>query len=312
MTQPPVPETGVPTCYRHPGRETYIVCQRCERPICPDCMRDAAVGFQCPACVAEGIKTTRQGRTAYGGRRPDNPTATSLVLIGLNVAVWVLIMVTGGSSSRWLDRLALMAAGRCDPAGQGGYYPRVTEAQCAGGGSGVEWVPGVSDGAWWQLVTSMFTHEWAIHIAFNMLALWFLGPQLELVIGRARFLALYLVSGLAGSALVYSLAGPHTQTIGASGAIFGLMGALLVVAHKVGGNVQQILMWIGLNFFITVAGRGLISWQGHLGGFLGGLAIAAVLAYAPRARRTTWQVAGIAAVLAVTLVAIAARTLALA
>jgi membrane associated rhomboid family serine protease len=274
-------------------------------------MRDAAVGFHCPTCVAEGAKAMRQGRTAYGGQRSGDPALTSLVLIGTNVAVWVLILATGGSSSSWLGRFALMASGRCEPTGQGGYFPSVGEAQCTAAGAAYHWVPGVSDGAWWQLVTSMFTHVQPIHIAFNMIALWFLGPQLEVAIGRARFLALYLVSGLAGSAMVYALAGANTQTIGASGAIFGLMGALLVVAYKVGGNVSTILMWIGLNFVITVAGRGFISWQGHLGGFLGGLAIAAVLVYSPRARRTTWQAAGIAAVLTLALATMVVRTLAL-
>ena len=130
----------------------------------------------------------------------------------------------------------------------------------------------MSDGAYWQLVTNAFTHVEVWHIGFNMLALWVLGPQLELAIGRTRFLALYFLSALAGSTLVYWLGGTTTATLGASAAVFGLMGALLVLALKVGGNVQQILMWIGINFLITVVWRGTISWQGHLGGFLGGAA----------------------------------------
>ena len=136
-------------------------------------------------------------------------------------------------------------------------------------------VPGVSDGAYWQVVTSMFTHVAVWHIAFNMMALWVLGPQLELAIGRARFLALYFISGLAGSALVL-VAGPeYGGTHGASGAVFGLMGALLVVAHKVGGDYRGVLTWIGINFLITFVFVNNISWQGHVGGFLGGLACAA-------------------------------------
>ena len=298
MTHPPVPETptpqsGVPTCYRHPGRETYISCQRCERPICPDCMRDAAVGFHCPTCVAEGSKSMRAGRTAYGGLRPGNAALTSQVLIGINAAVWVLIMVTGGNSSLWVGRLALLP----------------DDALWRQSATEVVLIHGVAGGAWWQLVTSMFTHVEIWHIGFNMLALWVLGPQLELALGRARFLALYFVSGLAGSALVYWLAPTNQSTLGASGAIFGLMGALLIVAVKVRGNVQSILGWIGINFLITVAGRGFISWQGHLGGFLGGLAIAAILVYAPRERRSLWQAIGVGAVVAAVLVAIVARTL---
>ncbi|HQR26799.1 MAG TPA: rhomboid family intramembrane serine protease [Nocardioides sp.] len=307
MTQPPVPGTGVPTCYRHPGRETYIICQRCERPICPDCMRDAAVGFQCPSCVSDGARATRSGRTAYGGQRPANAATTSLVLIAINAAVWLLVLATGGGSSSWVLRLALSPLGRCVAGDY--YFPGATATAC--GAAGHQWYPGVADGAWWQLITSAFTHVQVWHIAFNMIALWFLGPQLELAIGRARFLALYLGSALTASAVVYWGASPHSMTLGASGAIFGLMGALLVVALKVGGNVQQILFWIGLNFVITVAGSSFISWQGHLGGFLGGAAIAGILVYAPRERRTAWQAAGISGLLLVTLVAIAVRTLVL-
>ena len=97
MSDAPTPETGVPTCYRHPGRESYIRCQRCDRPICPDCMRDAAVGFQCPTCVDEGTKSTRSARTAYGGLRPTNASATSVVLIAhQRRASGSPILVTGG------------------------------------------------------------------------------------------------------------------------------------------------------------------------------------------------------------------------
>ena len=306
MSEQPTPAAGVPTCYRHPGRESYIRCQRCDRPICPDCMRDAAVGFQCPSCIAEGAKTPRSGRTAYGGLRPGNAGITSMVLIALNAVVWLAILATGGSSSRLVDLLALRAKGVCLI--QGGGYD-VPHASCTGSGT---WLPGVSDGAYWQLLTSTFTHVEVWHIGFNMLALWVLGPQLELAVGRARFLALYLLSGLAGSLVVYWLAPEYQATLGASGAIFGLMGALLVLAHKVGGNIQPIVMWIGINFLITVVGRGFISWQGHLGGFLGGLLIAGVLAYAPRERRTTWQAAGLATFAVALVVATVLRTAVLA
>lgn len=304
---PPAP-TEVPTCYQHPERETWIRCQRCNRPICPDCMRDAAVGFQCPSCVAEGARSTRSGRTAYGGLRSSNPGATSLALIVVNAAVWVLITVTGGFRSAWVDRLALLADGRCANAFSI-YPPRVGEQVCPLVSPNATWVPGVLDGAWWQVGTSMFTHVEAWHIGFNMLALWFLGPQLEMALGRWRFLALYLLSGLWGSAFVLWLSSPSTQTVGASGAIFGLMGALLVVGIKVRGNVQPILLWIGINVVITVVGRGLISWQGHLGGLLGGVVVAAVLVYAPRGRRTVWQAIGLASLTALALLALVARAL---
>ncbi len=306
MSDPQPPETGVPVCYRHPSVETYIRCQRCERPICPDCMRDAAVGFHCPQCVAEGQKATRQNRTAYGGVRPRDPRLTSMVLIGLNAAVWVAVLATGGSGSRLLDYLLLRAKGLCVTA-EAGFA--VDEAQCSTV-PGAQWVPGVSDGAVWELLTSMFAHVEVWHIGFNMLALWILGPQLELVLGRARFLALYLLSGLAGSTLVYWAAPEYQGTLGASGAIFGLLGALLVVVFKMGGQYQQILMLLAINAFITFTVPN-ISWQGHLGGFLGGAAIALVLVYAPRRHRARWQWLGLGLFALLLVVALAARTLVL-
>jgi len=307
MTELPGSGVGVPTCYRHPDRESHIRCQRCARPICPDCMRDAAVGFQCPDCVAEGRRATRSGRTAYGGLRPGNPGLTSLVLIAVNVAVWLLVLATGGSGSRWVGRLALLPVGRCETGDGSSFYPNLPEAACGVAIRGTQWVPGVADGAWWQLLTSAFTHVQPWHIGFNMLALWVLGPQLELAVGRVRFLALYLLSGLAGSTLVYWAAGEHTATLGASGAVFGLMGALLVVALKVRADVQGLLVWLGLNFLLTVVWSN-ISWQGHLGGFLGGLPIAAVLVLPPRRLRTPVQAAGLAAVAVALLAAVALRT----
>jgi membrane associated rhomboid family serine protease len=296
-------------CYRHTGRETYIRCQRCDRPICPDCMNPAAVGFQCPECVRSGAKQTRSGRTAYGGQRSANPALTSQVLIALNALVWLLIAVTGWTKSEWIYRLALVPDGLCR-ADSGGYLP-VDERTCAPLPN-VTWIDGVATGAPWQLVSSVFTHVDLWHIGFNMLALWVLGPQLELAIGRLRFLALYLGSGLCGSALVYWLAGAHSATLGASGAIFGLMGALLVIVVRVRGDVQNLLVWIGINAAITVIGRDFISWQGHLGGFLGGLALMGVIAYSPRQQRGVWQLAGFVLVGVAVAAAIGVRTLQLA
>ena len=255
-------------------------------------MRPASVGFQCPECVSEGARSTRSGRTAYGGRRSGNPARTSQVLIAINVAVWLLITVTGGPGSPWVDRLALLP--------QGGLF-RFPDGS-------LHQISGVANGAPWQLLTSMFTHVEIWHIGFNMLALWFLGPQLEAAVGRARFLALYLFSGLVGSLFVYWFSPLHVPTIGASGAIFGLMGGLLVIALKVKADVRQLLMWIGLNFLITVVGRGFISWQGHLGGFLGGVLIGAIIAYAPRTKRAAWQGAGFGVLGALLVAAYVVRT----
>jgi membrane associated rhomboid family serine protease len=256
--------------------------------------------------VAEGARTSRSGRTAYGGLRPGNPGLTSSVLIGINVVVWLMVMVSGGSASRLVDLLALRPNGLCLVPGLGGFENSAD--QCAAGAG--TYLPGVNDGALWQLLTSTFLHVQIWHIGFNMLALWVLGPQLELAIGRLRYLVLYLGSALAGSALVYAASPEYQPTLGASGAIFGLMGGLLVLAFKVSGNVQGIAVWLGINAVITLTFPN-ISWQGHLGGFLGGLAIAAVIVYAPRARRSLVQGVGIAMVLAVVLIAIVLRTAAL-
>jgi membrane associated rhomboid family serine protease len=271
-------------------------------------MRDAAVGFQCPTCVAEGRKSTRSGRAPYGGAQARTYGAVSKVLIAINAGVWLVIAATGWSSSSLVERLALIPRGQCAPR-PGVWFPGIGDATtCHALRPGATWYDGVATGAPWQLVTSMFTHVEVWHIGFNMLALWVLGPQLELMLGWVRYLGLYLLSGLVGSAAVYWFSGEVTPTLGASGAIFGLMGALLVLAFKVRTDVNQLLMWIGINFAITFFGRGFISWQGHLGGFVGGVLLAWVLAYAPRERRTAWQAAGFGAVGVALVVAVAVRT----
>lgn len=274
-------------------------------------MRDASVGFQCPSCVSEGAKQTRSGRTPYGGVRSSNPALTSIVLIATNVAVWLTIVATGWQSSDVIRRLALVPTGTC-AAGEGMYYPNVSDASTCNVVPDGNWLPGVADGAFWQLITSAFTHVDIWHIGFNMLALWVLGPQLEMAIGRARFLALYFLSALAGSTAVYWLASESGATLGASGATFGLMGALLVIAFRVGGDVRSIMTWLGINVVITVLGSQFISWQAHLGGLLGGLAIAAILVYSPRTRRTQVQALGLVGLAALLVLLIAVRTAALA
>jgi membrane associated rhomboid family serine protease len=257
-------------------------------------MNSAAVGFQCPTCVKEGNRGSRQGRTPYGGQRVADPRLTTFVLIGINVAVWLLIQATGGRTSTLIDKLALLPDSAVRQLADGSLVP----------------VKGVDDGAWWQIITSTFAHEQVLHIGFNMLALYFLGPMLENVLGRSRFLALYLVSGIAGSAAVMLLSSAHGQTLGASGSIFGLMGALAVIALKVRGQVQSILMWIGLNLVITFTVSG-ISWQGHLGGLVGGVLLGAAMVFAPRQHRALVQWSATAAVLLVSLGLIVARSLAL-
>lgn len=302
------PTEAVPVCYRHPDRETWIRCQRCDNPICPDCMNPAAVGFQCPSCVKEGAKQTRTGMAPYGGARSSNPALTSFVLIAINVAVWVMIQ----ARENLIDVLALTPGGRCEAAGGNTFYPNVTSEAFCTSQEGTHWVAGVANGAPWEIITSVFSHQQPVHLLLNMLVLYFLGPQLEAILGRARFLALYLLSGLTGSVAVMLLSEAHGSTLGASGAGFGLMGALLVVAYKVGADTQQIMVWLGINIAFTVFASSYISWQGHLGGLVGGLLIAGLIVYAPKANRSLIQWAGLSSILVISLGLIATRAMALA
>ena len=265
-------------------------------------MISAAVGFQCPDCVAAGARETRSNQLPYGGTLVANPVLTTAVLIGANLAIWLAITLTGGSTSRWVDVLSLTPRGFCMSASDATqWYPDATAAACGALADGW-WHPGVSTGAYWQVLTSAFTHIDVLHVGMNMLALWFLGPPLERALGRVRFLAVYVLSALAASAVVLWLSNPFSSTLGASGAVFGLIGALLVLARKVHGDVRNVLIWLGINVVYTFAGPGSILWQGHLGGLVGGLAAAAIIVHAPKPNRGRTQVLGLA-VLTVLIVA---------
>ena len=296
------------TCYRHPDQVTGIVCQRCHRPICPRCMVAGSVGFQCPDCVAAGRRQTRQGQLPYGGSSSSQPALTSQVLVGINVAIWLAVLLTGGQRGSLFRSLAIHLRGFC--ISEPYILAADSAAQCSA--VGATWIDGVASGAWWQVVTNAFTHLDVIHIAFNMVALYVLGPQLESVLGRARFLALYLVSALTSSAIVAWFSDPYVTTMGASGAIFGMMGAVLLIAWKHNGDVRSILVWLGVNVAITFMGSGYISWQGHLGGLLGGMAVTAALIWLPRQQRQRWQWPLVALVGVLAVAAIAARALTIA
>lgn len=280
----------VPTCFRHPDRETYVRCQRCGRHICPDCMRQASVGFHCPECVAEGQAGIRQARTPYGGAVRSRSDLVTKALIGVNVAIFLVIQLTGRGTSPLLVQLAML--GRDDYAATAGV------------------ADGVADGGYWRLLTSVFVHAEALHLLFNMVALWVFGPMLESLLGRLRFFALYLVCGLAGSVAVYLLTTPRAFTVGASGAVFGLLGAALVVSVRRGYDVRWLLGLLAINAVFSLLGPR-ISWQGHLGGLLGGLALGGAIAYAPKMRRNGAQWLAFGAVLGLCLVAVVWRTAAL-
>jgi len=255
-----IPDPGaapsVPTCYRHLDRETYIRCTRCERPICPDCMTAASVGFQCPECVQKGQAAVRQGRTVFGGRIAEGAVVTK-TLIGLNVLAFIAQYVVGLSQS--VERFALL-----------GYASNVQGE-----------VIGVAAGEYYRLLTAAFLHGGLLHIAFNMWVLYALGPQLEAALGRIRFITLYLVSAIGGSVVSYMFSQPNSPSVGASGAIFGLMGATLVLGHAMRQEVTSVLVFIGINIAIGFVVPK-IDWRAHLGGLLVGAAVAALFAYGPR------------------------------
>lgn len=313
VTQQP-PHVGVPVCYRHPDREAHIRCQRCERPICPDCMRNAAVGFQCPSCVAEGRRTTRKVKPFTGARVGFRAAPVTYTLIALNLVVWALINLTGRYSSRLLELFALSAKGSCVN-DSGGVYAIPDRAQCVSanvqGNLPVHWAAGVSDGAPWQLLTSVFTHVEIWHIAVNMFSLYILGTQLEPLLGRARYLAVYLLSGLAGSALVYWAADEHQYTLGASGALFGIMGAFAVFLIRARVSLQPLLLTLVINFGITFAVPG-ISWQGHIGGFVGGVVAGLVIIHTRADRLRMYQIGGLVGIGVVVALAVAVRSVMLA
>jgi len=279
-------------------------------------MIPAAVGFQCPECVRAHTKATRQNQGPYGGQLSRNPRVTSIVIIAINAAVWGVIQIAGflNVQNKVVEFLGLLPQGMCmASATPGSYYPQAQSlADCLTmpGGS---WVPGVADGAWWQLFTSIFTHVAIWHIGVNCLTLWFLGPPLESALGRVRFLTTYIVAGLFGSLTVYWLSPPNSMSYGGSGSLFGLMGALLVILWKQKGDVRQLLMWLGLNVVITFVGGASISWQAHLGGLVGGAIVACIWAFVPPSPsrgRTQWVLIG--AMLAFIVAGLIVRTLILA
>ncbi|MFI6437173.1 rhomboid family intramembrane serine protease [Streptomyces sp. NPDC050759] len=268
---------NLPGCYRHPDRETGIRCTRCERPICPECMVSASVGFHCPECVRDGsggpAPAAARPRTLAGGTVTADPRLFTKVLIGINLAVFIAIQANASLARD----LSLIGAGPPPP------FP-LTE--------------GVADGQYYRLVTSMFAHQEIWHIGFNMLSLWWLGGPLEAALGRARYLAVYFVSGLAGSALAYLLADPGTQTLGASGAIFGLFGATAVLMRRLNYDLRPIIALLVINLIFTF-GWSSISWQAHIGGLVAGLITGYGMVHAPRERRSLVQYGTCALVLLV-------------
>lgn len=283
-----------PRCVRHPDRPTALACTRCGRPACPDCLRAAAVGHHCVDCVTTGRHDTSRARTVVGAPvRSQAPTPLiTYILIGLNAAVFAVTaaqsrsIMNNESSSRLFLDWAL-------------------------------WPPAVADGQLIRVVGSGFLHFGLLHLVVNMFALYIIGRDVEMVLGRARYVTVYLVSILGGSAAVMAFQ-PDAVTAGASGAVFGLLGAEAVILLRLERSPAPVLAVIALNVIISVTLPGISLW-GHLGGLAAGAGATAGLLYAPSAlgagtdrRRTAvigWVALGAVAVLA--LVVILARAAAL-
>jgi membrane associated rhomboid family serine protease len=277
-------------CYRHPDRETGLSCSECGRPICYECMTPAPVGIRCPehSGKPQGVQrvtsAAHRATTGIGSRRLN---AVTMFLIGLNVAVYLAELALGGSASgtdNWIyNHGALFANGAY--AGShilvGPVHAAIPQGMTSAG---------VTHGEWWRLITSAFLHYGPLHLGMNMLSLYFVGSILEQVIGRWRYVLLYFVAGLAGGAGAL-LVTPDSPTAGASGAIFGVLGALFVLERRgVIATGGQVLGLIVLNLVFTFAIPG-ISIGGHLGGLAAGILLMLAFTRFPR----SWQLSAAAA-----------------
>jgi membrane associated rhomboid family serine protease len=265
-------------CYRHPDRQSYILCQRCGRTVCAECQTQAAVGVHCPECVREARESAPRTRPAAVTRMRSSLRGSSGVpvitygLIGVTVVAYLLQLDTGGLVFQAFAYLATPGATVAEP---------------------------------WRMLTAAFLHSMSspLHILFNMFSLYIFGPILEHAIGRARFLVLYLLAALGGSVAVLLL-NPGVVVVGASGAIFGLMGAFFVVQRRLGGNSAQLVVVIGLNLVIGFVVPG-IAWEAHVGGLVVGSAVAAIYLATRRRQQKPAQIAAVAGVAVLLLVATA-------
>ncbi|NBM19129.1 rhomboid family intramembrane serine protease [Streptomyces sp. GC420] len=295
------PAPRVTTCYRHPAYETYVRCTRCDRFICPSCMREAPVGHQCVECVKEGARSVRRPRTVFGGRISAVPAVT-YALMTLNILAYLAELLRPAL----VDDFGAVGHGLVGPDGarylfDGEAYP----------GYGAE---GIAYGEWYRLITSAFLHLppgdgyfGVLHVLMNMYCLWQLGPAVESVLGRSRFLGLYLLSALGGSVLVY-LISPQELVVGASGALFGLAGAYYVISRRLGHDLRAANRFLMIFLVWMLLSARFTSWEGHLGGLLAGGALTLAYAYAPAKRRTLLHLGAGAAMLALLVVLVLART----
>ena len=288
MTAPdqasPTGQDSPPTCYRHPGKETWVSCVRCGRYACPDCLREAAVGQQCVECVRGEGRTTRQPKTVFGGRPARSATVT-LTLIAINVVIFLAEV----AKPNLLYELGMLGTPAYTPAG-----PQA----------------GVAGGEWYRLITSAFVAPGTslgglglLDIALNMWILYLIGPELERLLGPVRYLAIYILSAVGGSVFYYYLQ-PRGFAAGASGAIFGLFGAWVVVSRRLRRDSRGILVLVAINLAFGFIYHNTIAWQAHIGGLITGALITAAYAYAPRKNRAAFQVAATAILVVILAVAV--------
>ena len=240
-------------------------------------MRSAPVGFQCPECVGEAARTARQPVTVSGASLVKAPYVTYSV-IGVTVAAFGIQYLIGIN----------------EVANEFGMWP-----------FGIALF-----GEWYRLLTAAFLHGGILHIAFNMYVLFALGPTLERVLGHVRFLTLYLVAALGGSVASYVFSDPRTVSVGASGAIFGLMGALIVAGRRLRWDITQVVVLLAVNVVIGFLSPG-TDWRAHFGGLVVGALVAAVFVWTPppfAAARVWWQALGVLAILGVLVVVTMWRT----
>jgi len=252
-----LPGTAANYCYRHPGRQSFILCQRCGRTICPDCQTQGAVGVICPECMNEQRKNAPRTKPAILTRltRSSHPVTISIIVITMAVYLLQFILGDGFTSLLWY--------------------------------AGVYSYPGSFEP--WRLLTSVLVHGSIFHVLLNMYTLWIFGQILEGMLGRGRFLALYVLSGLAGSLGVLFLSDPRIPVVGASGAIFGLMGAFLVIQRRLGGNATQLLILVGINLVIGFLPGLNVAWQAHVGGLIAGAVIGLIFVQTRRIKQQRLQ-----------------------
>lgn len=253
------------TCVRHPERPTGLTCTRCGRPACPECLREASVGHQCVDCVQQAARSTPRARTAVGARLGGRSVVVP-TLIAVNVAIFVLTVAQAGAING-NDAAPLFTSWSLRPSL-------------------------VADGQWWRLLTSGFLHFGLLHLLANMYALWALGQAAESALGRWRFLAVYMIALLGGSAAVMLTAG-NAIGGGASAAVFGVMGGLIVLFRRARVPAGQLIAMLLLNLAIGLFILGPISLIAHIGGLVVGAAATAALIYAPARNRLAVQSAAL-------------------